>query len=116
MEEAIKGCRDCRGFVLDLRGNPGGLGGLAMGVAGWFTDQSGLQLGTADLRGLTIKFVISPRPEPFRGPLAVLMDGCSASTSEILAGGLKDNHPAPPFPTRARAAPLAPPTDTPPPP
>src|ERR1035438_7272966 len=52
MEEAIKGCRDCRGFVVDVRGNPGGIGGLAMGVAGWFTDQSGLQLGTEYLRGL----------------------------------------------------------------
>ena len=106
MEEAIRGCRDCRGFVLDLRGNPGGIGGLAMGVAGWFTDQSGLQLGTEYLRGLTIKFVIFPRPEPFRGPLAVLMDGCSASTSEILAGGLKDIHRARLFGTRTAAAAL----------
>ena len=106
MEEAIRGCRDCRGFVLDLRGNPGGIGGLAMGVAGWFTDQTGLQLGTEYLRGLTIKFVIFPRPEPFRGPLAVLMDGCSASTSEILAGGLKDIHRARLFGTRTAAAAL----------
>jgi carboxyl-terminal processing protease len=106
IEEAIQGCRDCRGFVLDLRGNPGGIGGLAMGVAGWFTDQSGLQLGTEYLRGLTIKFVIFPRPEPFRGPLAVLMDGCSASTSEILAGGLKDIHRARLFGTRTAAAAL----------
>ena len=39
-----------------------------MGVAGWFVDQSGLQLGTTYLRGLTLKFVIFPRAEPFRGP------------------------------------------------
>jgi carboxyl-terminal processing protease len=106
MEEAIKGCRNCRGFVLDLRGNPGGIGGLAMGVAGWFTDESGLQLGTEYLRGLTIKFVIFPRAEPFRGPLAVLVDGCSASTSEILAGGLKDIHRARLFGTRTAGAAL----------
>jgi carboxyl-terminal processing protease len=106
MADAIGGCRDCRGFVLDLRGNPGGIGGLAMGVAGWFTDQSGLQLGTMYLRGLTIKFVIFPRLEPFRGPLAVLVDGCSASTSEVLAGGLKDIHRARLFGTRTAAAAL----------
>jgi carboxyl-terminal processing protease len=106
MEEAIQGCRDCSGFVLDLRGNPGGIGGLAMGVAGWFTDQSGLQLGTEYLRGLTLKFVIFPRAETFRGPLAVLMDGCSASTAEILAGGLKDIHRARLFGTRTAAAAL----------
>ena len=61
MEEAIDGCRDCKGFVIDVRGNPGGIGGLAMGVAGWFIDQSGIQLGTEYLRGLTIKFAIFPR-------------------------------------------------------
>lgn len=106
MEEAVKSCRDCRGFVLDVRGNPGGIGGLAMGVAGWFTDRSGLQLGTEYLRGLTLKFAIFPRPEPFRGPLAVLIDGCSASTSEILAGGLKDIGRARLFGTRTAAAAL----------
>jgi carboxyl-terminal processing protease len=106
MEDAIKGCRDCRGFVIDLRGNPGGIAGLAMGVAGWFTAESGLQLGTEYLRGLTLKFVIFPRPEPFRGPLAVLVDGCSASTGEILAGGLKDIHRARLFGTRTAAAAL----------
>jgi carboxyl-terminal processing protease len=106
MEEAIKGCSDCQGFVIDLRGNPGGIGGLAMGVAGWFTSQSGLQLGTEYLRGLTLKFVIFPRPEPFRGPLAVLVDGCSASTAEILAGGLKDIQRARLFGTRTAAAAL----------
>jgi len=106
MEDAIKGCRDCRGFVIDLRGNPGGIAGLAMGVAGWFTAESGLQLGTEYLRGLTLKFVIFPRPEPFRGPLAVLVDGCSASTAEIFAGGLKDIHRARLFGTRTAAAAL----------
>jgi carboxyl-terminal processing protease len=106
MEDAIKGCRDCRGFVLDLRGNPGGIGGLAMGVAGWFTDRPGQWLGTEYLRGLTIKFVIFPRAEPFRGPLALLVDGCSASTSEILAGGLQDLHRARLFGTRTAAAAL----------
>jgi carboxyl-terminal processing protease len=42
------------------------------------------------LRGASIKFALFPRPEPFLGPLAILVDGCSASTSEILAGGLMD--------------------------
>jgi carboxyl-terminal processing protease len=77
-----------------------------MGVAGWFTSQSGLQLGTDYMRGLTIKFVIFPRAEPFRGPLAVLVDGCSASTSEILAGGLKDIRRARLFGTRTAGAAL----------
>jgi carboxyl-terminal processing protease len=106
MREAIAGCRDCKGFILDVRGNPGGIAGLAMGVAGWFTDRSGLQLGTSYMRGMTLKMVIFPRPEPFRGPLAVLIDSCSVSTSEILAGGLKDIGRGRLFGTRTAAAAL----------
>lgn len=105
-EEAIQGCRDCKGFVIDVRGNPGGIGGLAMGVAGWFIDRSGVRLGTEYLRGLTINFVIFPRSEPFRGPLAILVDGCSASTAEIFAGGLKDVKRARIFGTRTAGAAL----------
>jgi carboxyl-terminal processing protease len=104
--DAVKGCEGCKGFVIDLRGNPGGLGALAMGVAGWFVDRSGLQLGTMYLRASNLKFVIFPRPQPFRGPLAVLVDGCSASTSEILAGGLKDVGRASVFGTRTAGAAL----------
>ena len=79
-----------KGFILDLRGNPGGIGGMAMGAAGWFTEQSGKKLGTMALRGTSLKFVVSPRPEPYLGPIAILVDGCTASTSEIFAGGMQD--------------------------
>ena len=34
-EEGVTTCRGCSGFIIDLRGNPGGIGGLAMGAAGW---------------------------------------------------------------------------------
>jgi len=90
VENAVKDCAACRGFVIDLRGNPGGIGGLALGVAGWFLDQPGLRLGDMFLRTTKIKFVVFPRPAPFRGRLAILVDGCSASTSEIFAGGMQD--------------------------
>ena len=104
--DAVKSCGRCSGFVIDLRGNPGGLGALAMGVGGWFIDKSGLKLGTMMMKGTQLSFVLFPRPEPFRGPLAILVDGCSASTSEILAGGMKDIHRARIFGTRTAAAAL----------
>ena len=104
--EAVQGCTDCRGFVVDVRGNPGGIGALAMGLAGWFVERQGMQLGTEYLRGLTINFVVFPRPEPFRGPLAVLVDGSSASTAEIFAGGLKDAKRARIFGSRTAGAAL----------
>jgi carboxyl-terminal processing protease len=90
VQKMMSECRDCKGFIIDLRGNPGGLGAMAMGLAGWFTKQSGLLLGTMYLRTTSIKFAVFPRPDPFRGPLAVLVDGCSASTAEIFAGGMQD--------------------------
>lgn len=81
---------EAKGFILDLRGNPGGIGGMAMGAAGWFTAQPGLKLGTMTLRGSSLNFVVFPRPTPFTRPLAILVDGGSASTSEIFAGGMQD--------------------------
>jgi carboxyl-terminal processing protease len=106
MASATAGCKRCKGFIVDVRGNPGGIGGLAMGVAGWFIDEKGVQLGTTFMRGLKLNFVIFPRPETFHGPVAVLVDGDSASTSEIFAGGLKDVKRARIFGTRTAGAAL----------
>jgi carboxyl-terminal processing protease len=106
VEEVVKSCGDCRGFVIDLRGNPGGIGGLAMGVAGWFIDKPDQVLGTMSMRDSSIKFAVFPRIDAFRGPLAILVDGCSGSTSEIFAGGMKDLKRARIFGTRTAGAAL----------
>jgi carboxyl-terminal processing protease len=105
-ENAIRDCAACRGFVVDLRGNLGGIGGLAPGVAGWFLDRPGLRLGDMLLRSSKLKFVVFPRPAPFRGRLAILVDGCSASTSEIFAGGMQDLKRARVFGMRSAGAAL----------
>jgi carboxyl-terminal processing protease len=107
VQKMVDACRDCKGFVVDLRGNPGGVGFMAMGLAGWFTSQSGLRLGTMYLRTTSIKFAVFPRAEPFRGPLAILVDGCSVSTSEIFAGGMQDLKRARIFGTHTAGAALA---------
>jgi carboxyl-terminal processing protease len=104
--EAVTACMQCDGFIIDLRGNPGGLGAMAMGMAGWFIDKSNLLLGMLYMRDTTLKFVVNPRAKTFVGPLAILVDGASASTSEILAGGLKDLGRARIFGTRTAAAAL----------
>ena len=104
--EAVQQCAHCDGIVIDLRGNPGGIGGMAMGMAGWLVSQPGQQLGTMFMRGATLNFFINPRAEAYDGPVAVLVDGSSASTSEIFAGGLKDLHRARIFGTRTAAAAL----------
>lgn len=104
IETALKTFHDAPGVILDLRGNPGGIGIMAMGVAGFFIDQPGQSLGEMKMRDTTLKFVIFPRPETYKGPLAILVDGGSASTSEILAGGLQDLKRARIFGTRTAGA------------
>jgi carboxyl-terminal processing protease len=102
----VSDCMKCEGLIIDLRGNPGGIGGMAMGMAGWFVDKSDQRLGTMVMRENKLNFVVNPRPEVFHGPVAILMDGSSASTSEIFAEGLKDLGLARVFGTRSAAAAL----------
>jgi carboxyl-terminal processing protease len=104
--KAVEECAKCDGLIIDLRGNPGGIGGMAMGMAGWLTDRQNLQLGTMYMRGATLKFVINPRADAYTGPLAILVDGMSASTTEIFAGGLQDLHRARIFGTHTAGAAL----------
>jgi carboxyl-terminal processing protease len=87
---AVQSFMNADGVVIDLRGNPGGIGGMAMGMAGWFVGEKGTRLGTMVTRDAELDFVVFPRLAAFDGPLAVLVDGLSASTAEILAGGLQD--------------------------
>jgi carboxyl-terminal processing protease len=95
-ERAMDELAGCRGIVVDLRGNPGGVGGLAMGVAGAFVDST-LPFGVMRTRQSEIRFVAIPRrvtadarpTRPFAGRLAILVDGHSASTSEIFAAGMQ---------------------------
>jgi carboxyl-terminal processing protease len=95
-DRAMNDVRACRGVVLDLRGNPGGLGGMVMGVGGYFLDRP-VPLGVMRTRGTELRFVANPRfvndegaaVRPFAGPLAILVDPLSGSTSEIFAAGMQ---------------------------
>jgi carboxyl-terminal processing protease len=87
---------DCRGIVLDLRGNPGGIAGMSMGIGGYFVDTI-VPLGMLKTRSNELRLVTNPRRVSFSGrpvrvydrPLAILVDGESVSTSEIFAAGLQ---------------------------
>jgi carboxyl-terminal processing protease len=80
-----------RGLVLDLRGNPGGVLESAVSVADAFLD-SGV-IVRADGRTPESSFEMSATPgDALDGqPLVVLVDGGSASGSEIVAGALRDH-------------------------
>jgi carboxyl-terminal processing protease len=105
-QQVVENCKPCEGLIIDLRGNPGGIGGMAMGMAGFLVDKPNQRLGTMYLRDSTLNFVVNPRADVLTAPVAVLVDGNSASTSEIFAGGLKDLGRARMFGTRTAAAAL----------
>jgi carboxyl-terminal processing protease len=77
------------GLIIDLRGNPGGIGGMAMGMGNMLVDKPNQKLGTMTTRETAINFVLNPQVGRYTGPVAVLIDELSMSTSEILAGGLQ---------------------------
>ena len=79
---------------------------MAMGLAGWFIDKPGQRLGTMYTRATPLNFVVNPRLPTFRGRVAILVDGTSASTSEIFAGGMQDLMRARLFGTRTAGAAL----------
>lgn len=96
LNAAVDSLRGVDGIVIDLRGNFGGLGAMAPGFAGHFLDRADT-LGVMRMRANTLYFVANPRRVdtqarptiPYAGPLAILTDALSASTSEFFAGGLQ---------------------------
>ena len=76
-------------YVLDLRGNPGGLLHASVEIARMWIE-SGEIVHTVDRKGGTQEFKAN-NSALTQLPLAVLVDGNSASASEILAGALKDS-------------------------
>jgi carboxyl-terminal processing protease len=79
-------------YVLDLRSNPGGLFEAGLAIAREWLD-SGTIVYTVDRHGISESFTAN-HSALTAAPLAVLIDGGTASASEILAGALQDNHRA----------------------
>jgi carboxyl-terminal processing protease len=79
-----------KGIVLDLRGNPGGSFRVCLQVAELFLGEGVIVYGVSPLPQFNGAFPSSGR-NPLLLPLAVLVDGETASAAEILAGALKDN-------------------------
>lgn len=82
------------GLVLDLRNNPGGVLEAAVGVSDVFLDDG--VIVTANGRAADARFEMDARPgDALNGaPIVILVNGGSASASEIVAGALQDHHRA----------------------
>jgi len=86
--------RGAKGIVLDLRDNPGGILDSAVTVASQFLKQ-GIVLYALDSSGEKQTWDVKPGGLATDLPLAVLVNGNSASASEVVAGALQDYGRAP---------------------
>src|SRR5687768_619066 len=79
------------GIIIDLRGNPGGILDQGLAVADIFLD-GGHEIASVRGRGMmSQEFVAKGKPKMPNMPLVVLVDGYTASASEIVAGALQDH-------------------------
>jgi len=93
VREALEGLRKqgARRLILDLRSNPGGVLDQAVDVANQFLPKGSLVVSTRGRDAAQNQsFYVSAAGAESQWPLAVLVDGGSASASEILAGALQD--------------------------
>ena len=82
-------------FILDLRNNPGGNLGQAMDIAGQFLKPDDVVYLRQGASGKREKIRVPGSAKPTDAPMAVLVNNGSASSSEIVAGALRDNNRAP---------------------
>jgi carboxyl-terminal processing protease len=104
--DAVESFLDADGIVIDLRGNGGGLGAMPIWMAGWFIKEEGSYLCKEFTRDREFKAIITPRAKTYDGKLAILVDGLTASSAEMFAGGLRDLGRARVFGSRTAGASL----------
>lgn len=91
MKDAIEDLesQNVAGYILDLRGNPGGLLFASIDIARMWIEE-GTIVSTVDRQGISDQERANSSALTDK-PLVVLVDGGSASASEILSGALQDN-------------------------
>ena len=79
-------------FVLDLRGNGGGLMGEAVNILSIFLPKGSLAVSSkGNNKDSLIEYHTTSEPVDTEMPIIVLIDSGSASASEIVAGGIQDH-------------------------
>src|SRR3546814_3730130 len=83
-----------RGWILDLRSNPGGLLDEAVGISDLFLERGEIVSQRGRTKGDIERYFAEPGDAAGGAPVIVLIDAGSASASEIVAGALQDQHRA----------------------
>lgn len=79
------------GLILDLRNNPGGLLEQAVNVSDLFLDQGLIVYTDGRIKDQNMEYTAHPGGPQYTFPMVVLVNGGSASASEIVAGALQDH-------------------------
>jgi carboxyl-terminal processing protease len=90
IQKALKEHRKTKGIILDLRNNPGGLLDQAVALVDLFVDKGVIvsQKGRATIEN--IEYKATKQHTDMKTPIVVLINGGSASASEIVSGSLQD--------------------------
>jgi len=83
-----------KGLVLDLRNNPGGVLNAAVSVSDTFLEDGLIVYTDGRVEDAKMKFSATSNDLLHGAPIVVLINGGSASASEIVAGALQDHHRA----------------------
>jgi carboxyl-terminal processing protease len=91
--QAVKAleAKGAKGVILDLRGNPGGILEQAVATSNVFLKRGQDVLSQRGRQGESQVYVATEQPVAPNVPLVVMIDGGSASASEIVAGALQDH-------------------------
>ncbi|MFK5882493.1 MAG: S41 family peptidase [Sulfurospirillum sp.] len=90
-KEAILAHKKVKGIILDLRNNPGGLLNQAVGLVNIFVDKGIIVSQKGRDKKENIKYNADSSSTLTHVPMAVLVNGGSASASEIVSGSLQDH-------------------------
>ncbi|WP_078117774.1 S41 family peptidase [Thiosocius teredinicola] len=83
-----------KGLILDLRNNPGGVLNAAVAISDAFLTDGTIVYTEGRIRDSQLKFKAAPDDVLDGAPIVVLVNGGSASASEIVAGALQDHQRA----------------------
>ena len=92
--EEMGGMENVNGFVIDLRNNPGGLLDQAIAVSDAFLEEGEIVSQRGREANDTRRYTATPGDMAEGKPIVVLINGGSASASEIVAGALQDHQRA----------------------
>ncbi len=90
VKDAIKDHNNTQGIILDLRNNPGGLLDQAVGLVDLFVDHGVIVSQKGKVKNENMDYKAHSKASDTNTPIVVLVNGGSASASEIVSGALQD--------------------------